>query len=401
MADLSTELIFASYNGVPFLMDSHNMEYGRKVAVHDYPNKKYIYVEDLGQKLRTFQVEAVITGDVANYIIKREALVTVLNLPGAGILTHPFLGALRVTVLNYTLNEAPRELGVARFNITFQEANINIFPLASPSNSATINDLVNSLQSYLLGAFITTFTTLYKHNISFNANKCQKISDQASQNISNTKSINQDSLNDFNNTNKIFVINKFSLAQNPTELGNSIYSFLDAYNNLSDNAQNQYNLNKDLFYFGQDDMFPNVETGEIVERKKDHLAINSQVNSILLSNMYRNATQIEFLDDVQLNVIADDLEQKYQYLTANNNLDEDTLVKIEDIRLQVINYFNNLLANISKVFSTNINFSIPLTVLLYGYYENFNYEDEIISLNNIFDPSVITGDIKLLSTSVM
>jgi hypothetical protein len=76
-------------------------------------------------------------------------------------------------------------------------------------------------------------------------------------------------------------------------------------------------------------------------------------------------------------------------------------VKLEDIRIQALNFFNNVLTNISKVFSTELNFIIPLTPMLYGYYENFDYEDEIIALNNIYTPSLITGNIQLLSTQVL
>lgn len=399
MADLLNELFFASFRGIPFLMDSHTMEYGRKVVKHEYPNKKYVYVEDMGQKLRTFQVEAITTGN--DYIIDRDALITALNIQGMGILTHPFLGALNVVVLNYTLSEAPRDLGEARFSITFQEANINIFPLASPSNSATINDLVNQLQSYALGALVTVFTTGFKHNITYNASKCEDLSTQTSTNISTSKTIDQNTLNNFNNKNDAFLANRFALVQNSTDLGNATYDLLDTYNDLSTDAEDQYNLNANIFYFGENDAFLNINTGEMIERKIDFLAINSQVNAIVLANMYRNATQISFLDDVQLNKISSDLEEKYQYLNANNNLTQDALTKFEEIRLQTINYFNALLINISKVLSATLNFSIPLTVLLYGYYEDFAYENEIIALNNIYDPSVITGDIQLLSTEVL
>ena len=399
MSDLAQELFFPNFRGIPFLMDSHSMEYGRKVAVHEYPNKKYVYVEDLGQKLRTFTVDAIITGD--NYIIRRDAFILALNVAGPGLLTHPFFGVISVVVTNYTLSEAPRELGIARFSIQFQEANTNIFPIASPSNSATINDIVNSLQSYLAGALITTFTTSFNHNISYNASKCSTISTTSSANITTSRTIDQNALNEFTEANDQFLKDRFSLVQNPSDLANSLYNLLSLYNNISTDSIDQYNLNANLFYFGQNDSFPNVETGEMIERKNDFLAFNSQVNAILLANMYGNATLMTFLDDVQLNSIADDLEAKYQYLSANNNLDEDTLIQLEDIRIQMLNYFNTILTNVSKVFSTTLDYAIPLTVLLYGYYENFDFEDEVIALNNIFTPSLITGDIQLLSTQVL
>ena len=48
---LFDQLFTATFNGVPFLVDSSDMTYGRKTKGFEYPNKKYRYREDLGENL--------------------------------------------------------------------------------------------------------------------------------------------------------------------------------------------------------------------------------------------------------------------------------------------------------------------------------------------------------------
>jgi prophage DNA circulation protein len=140
---LLDRLYSASFNGIPFLMSSSDMSYARKTVTHEYPNKKFRYVEDLGENLKSFDIRAIITGD--DYLILREAFIISLQMKGVGILIHPFYGALTVVVKNYTVSEDMTRVGECIFTITFQEAYLNIFPEFLGINISGFDDMIEQI----------------------------------------------------------------------------------------------------------------------------------------------------------------------------------------------------------------------------------------------------------------
>ena len=82
MLPLMSELNSASFRGVPFLFDSHEVGGGRKIVTHEYPNKTQRFVEDLGGLLKVFRIRGTVTG--VNYTNTKNALITALETPGIG-----------------------------------------------------------------------------------------------------------------------------------------------------------------------------------------------------------------------------------------------------------------------------------------------------------------------------
>jgi prophage DNA circulation protein len=118
----------ASFRGVTFLLDSHDVESGRKVVVHEYINKGKRFVEDLGGLPRSFTIKGFVSEP--NYKFKRDALINALEKPGVGTLIHPFYGTVQVVAEPFTLTESMQRLGEATFSMVFREATENIYPHA-------------------------------------------------------------------------------------------------------------------------------------------------------------------------------------------------------------------------------------------------------------------------------
>lgn len=113
-----------SFRGVGFRTESHEHSGGRRAVVHEFPGRDEPMVEDQGRKARQFSIEVFVAGDA--YFRDRDALVAVLNTAGPGTLVHPWLGAMQVSVLDWTLAESTDEGGIGRFSITFSEAGLPI-----------------------------------------------------------------------------------------------------------------------------------------------------------------------------------------------------------------------------------------------------------------------------------
>lgn len=392
---LFNQLFTATYNGVEFFVDSSEMRYGRKTQTFEYPNKKYRYVEDLGENLRSFDIDAIISGD-GDYLLKREFFILALQRKGIGVLTHPFYGLVFVIVKNYTVSENLTALGECYFKITFEEARQNIYPVSDDEGIASIEGIINETYPYLEAFFVTKFSTSFKHNTADAANKCDKLNDalQPSKPVAITNNV----LNDFNAKSIDFRNNKYKLLQNNTNLSSAITDLLDAFNNLGQTDSASYDLNSSVYYFGINDIPIEDTTAERHQRIFNRNILNSYVNCILLQVLYTNALQITYLDDQQIASKESDLEEKYQYLMRNNVLDIEILRRLEKLRNTVKKFFNKLKVNVSKVITVTVP-KTPLTVLLYRYYANFNNENEIIALNNLNNVTKISGDIRILTES--
>ncbi len=108
-----------SFRGVGFEIVSHDAEGGRRLALHEFPERDAAFAEDLGRRPRRFRVEAQVRGP--DYHEKRDRLQRVLEEPGPGTLVHPFLGTAEVVVESFTLREEVRRLALASFSIQFVE----------------------------------------------------------------------------------------------------------------------------------------------------------------------------------------------------------------------------------------------------------------------------------------
>lgn len=128
------QLQAASFRGVPFSVDGHEGQLGRRGQVHEFPQRDQPYVEDLGRRARTLTVEAYVLG--ANYMAARNRLIQAIELKGPGVLVHPYLGELRVSVVDCKLRETVAEGGMARFTLQFVEAGEASFPSDRVSTGA-------------------------------------------------------------------------------------------------------------------------------------------------------------------------------------------------------------------------------------------------------------------------
>lgn len=99
-----TQLLPASYNGVPFHVDSEELSAGRRQAVHMVAGEQPPVIEEIGPGATTFSVTAYVTGDLADF--RAHALVAALMAPGPGMLVLPIDGPVMVHVVEDGIRRA-------------------------------------------------------------------------------------------------------------------------------------------------------------------------------------------------------------------------------------------------------------------------------------------------------
>lgn len=107
----------ASYNDVPFNILEHDASGGRRVDVHEFPNRDRATLIDLGRKATELSVDAIVVGD--DYLVRRDRLLAELDRGGVGRLSHPFLGLQRVAVRGWRLAETIERGRACRISMTF------------------------------------------------------------------------------------------------------------------------------------------------------------------------------------------------------------------------------------------------------------------------------------------
>ncbi|RFC63601.1 hypothetical protein DYI37_11385 [Fulvimarina endophytica] len=118
-SDLLPGLIGASYRGIGFDMPDTRSEAGRRIQRHLFPGRDQAAYDDFGKSPNVVSIEGVILGD--DYITKAHALEAAFAAPGSARLMHPWLGPMRVMMLEPgEISFSSRELRLARITATFE-----------------------------------------------------------------------------------------------------------------------------------------------------------------------------------------------------------------------------------------------------------------------------------------
>lgn len=127
----------ASFAGVPFVLTDTEPTDGRRTVIHEYPDRAFPWVEDLGRANRIIPIRGYLVGDDVN--TQRDKLRDACTKQGSFPLVHPSLGSLNAVCLNASFGESAEQGRVVSLNLTFILSNPPDFPLSgqSPTDAAT------------------------------------------------------------------------------------------------------------------------------------------------------------------------------------------------------------------------------------------------------------------------
>lgn len=146
----------ASFRNVKFQVEVDDLSAGRRIQVHEYPQRDKPFTEDLGKATREIALTGFVIGD--NYIAERDALLAAIEDAGPGTLIHPWYGSLQVVVKECRVSHSNREGGMARFSLTFVEAGELAYPKAGAATGSGVRLSSDSFLSTLSSQFSQTFS---------------------------------------------------------------------------------------------------------------------------------------------------------------------------------------------------------------------------------------------------
>lgn len=127
----------ASWRGVPFAVESSETRRGRRTAVHEYPFRKEVWVEDLGRGVRGYSIYGFVVGD--DCYQQEQALLDASEQPGSGVLVHPSLGACTVSLVGPVTTEQRSERGRSvGIRFEFIETADSVYPVATADTQGAV-----------------------------------------------------------------------------------------------------------------------------------------------------------------------------------------------------------------------------------------------------------------------
>jgi len=153
----------ASFKSVPFIIEGDEGSFGRRVIVHQFPQRDIPYAEDLGRQARKFIIEGMLLGD--DYLTQRDRLVSVCESDGAGELIHPYYGVLEVVCEKIQISNTRRNTRICLFQATFVETGKNTFPTITTDTTAAVQDVFNTSFVNQRSAFLDAYNTVKKQVI--------------------------------------------------------------------------------------------------------------------------------------------------------------------------------------------------------------------------------------------
>lgn len=134
----------ASFRGVPFAVETGDGSFGRRQAVHEYPYRDSVWVEDMGRATRRLTLTGFILQSSRIYtasdvMTQRDSLIAAAETSGSGTLVHPTLGELTVSVPEggLRLHENKDEARMFRFTLTVIESGLKVFAITSATDAAS------------------------------------------------------------------------------------------------------------------------------------------------------------------------------------------------------------------------------------------------------------------------
>lgn len=400
----------ASFRGVEFLTNEASGGFGRRTVTHEYPLRDKPYVEDLGRKARSIELEAFVLATPANgfnYMPGRDALIAALEEAGPGVLVHPYLGELRVSLTESKLSEKTAEGGMARFALTFVEAGEVTFPSASANTPSIVNSRADAAEDAVLTEFADKFSVADKP--AFVADAAKEILGNVTTQIGSLPRlvpIAKEAMAEFVPNLAALSGNLSSLMQAPSQLGAMLLSQIGDLRSLAaDPAEllgvsvrdpfNELKMLRKLFDFGEPGTsfpVPSVPatTPSRIQQAANQIAITELVQRSAVIAAVRSSSEKDFSVFQDAADVRTELAERLDTLLLDAN-DDSTYNTLVDMRSAMVNDLTARGADLARLVSYTPAATQPALALAYDLYEDAERDAEIVGRNRVDHPGFVRG----------
>jgi prophage DNA circulation protein len=386
----------ASFRGIEFKVDTSDLDGGRRVAKHEFPQKNIPFVEDLGGKLKTFPVEGYVIGD--DYMTTRDLLIGALDQEGTGLLVHPYYGELNLQVEDWHVKNSASEGGMARFSMVFLQTEDIKYPTTANNNVEILNakadKLDESLAQNVNKKYKTNILSSYKKAVNCIKDTIKSLKNLLSP-IASLVNMAEQVSKDLND----IATEVMSLARSPLTLAYNLQNAIKSIQNIPEYAKDimkaYSSLNKIFSEYYNDTKEPTTKAEAI--NKVNNQSMKQLLCLTIASAMARTASTMAFTTYSEAQATQELIAGIIDEIIVDTD-DDDIFQNAVDLKLalsQVLPPENQVLKNIVLY---PVKDTVPSIVLAYDIYGNLDNEQDILDRNTIENPATIIGgnDIEVL-----
>jgi len=390
-----------SFRNVPFSVKNAQTQVGRRVAVHEYPQRDDAFPEDLGQKYDTFTIEAIVIGP--DYITARDALIKVLKQPGAGTLVHPYYGKRTVTLVSPArISESPEEGGCAKFSLDFIEAGENTEPEARLDTQDAVETAADMAISQTAGDFAQNYSVngapeFVEVSALDQAKSAMAALESARRSLVPDLSI----LTDYVAAASGIVGSLNSLIRAPAAFAQSVLGMFGALKALAKSPLYALNSYRGLFDYGSGHTNVPKTTPSRIRQSCNQAAMATLVRRAALIEGARVASRADFDTYDQAVATRDDLAARLDdeaagilpTSTVPQEVSDPVYQALTELRVALVRDLATRSINAPRVASVTLPATMPALVAAYRIHGDATREDELISRNRrlIRHPGFVPG----------
>lgn len=379
----------ASFRGVQFFVESHELQGGRRGVQHEYVQRDKPFSEDTGRKGREFSFDAYVLGD--NYFSLRDALIVALEKEGPGELVHPYLGRHSVQSFAFRLRETQRDGRMAVFTLNFVESGASEFPSASVDNRGILNSKTESLLDKIEKEFAKVFSVADKpqYVVDSAVTKINSVGDAINKAVDYVGKQEQ-KIAEAQRRIETLKNKAVDLVHTPEKLARQITDAIRGVVFAAENARDKVVSLGKMFGFGSDDKAIPTTTSTRVQEDKNRAALNqiTQVSAIALSSDAAADIPFESTEDARLvrSDLVENLEVQQEVTT-----DDETFQAMQDVKTELIRGVPPPEEQLPTIGEVVLQQATPALVMTYDLYQNPLYEQDIIDRNEVPHPGFVPG----------
>jgi len=387
----------AKFRDVPFFVKSANTQVGRRVELHEYPQRDEAFPEDLGLKADAFTIEAIIIGP--DYRTSRDKLIVALKKAGAGELVHPYYGRRTVTLVSPArIVESPDEGGMARFSLDFVEAGENEQPSARVDTQSVVEERADDATSACADEFAETYSLdgspeFVETSALDTARDMMSALESARRSLVPDLSV----LSDYMAAASGVVGSLNSLIRAPAAFAQTILGMFGSLKALALSPLHALNSYRGLFDYGNKHASVPRTTPARRRQATNQAAMIGLVRRSALIEASRLASRTEFDTYDQAVAMRDDLAIRLDDEAAGATVSDPVYQALTALRVALIRDLTARSINAPRVSTEILPATLPALVAAYRIHGDATRADELISRNRkrIRHPGFVPGGVAL------
>lgn len=380
----------ASFKGVAFFVESHDMSGGRRSVQHEYVQRDKPFAEDLGRKAKSFKIEGYVVG--VEYFESRDALLTALDSEGPGELVHPYLGRKFVQAGEFSVRETTKDGGMAVFSMNFLEAGEAAFPASAVDNRTVLLEQTEDLIDKASAQLEKVFSVLDKPQFVTDSAvaKINQVADRINAVVNKVGNV-QNKVAETNARVQALKDKAFSLVTTPRVMADQIVGALRGVQSSLNNARDQYDNIKGFLGFGRDDKPVPLNTATREQEKTNLDALNQLIQISSLGIATQSAVDITFESTEDAGNIRREIVENAEVQMEIETVDDEVFQALADTKAEVIKSIPPPGEQLPTIGEVTLLETKPSLVTTYDLYENPIYEADLIARNKIAHPGFVPG----------